>query len=189
MIDHLAADIQRLRVDFERFWSGALHSPPEELRNRVQTQLRSLRNQSAGTAVDRFRIGDLEARYNAYNELFNRRLRDREEGRGRLPHAPHAAAPVRYDPTTGIVIGRTLDPEAVAALYRGLSPAAAAEGAGGAAPRFDLATFGVYLQRQVEAIRDKTGCEEVQFRLAAEDGKIKLKARPIGGGKGRGPGS
>jgi hypothetical protein len=197
-IDRLAADIQHLRVDFERFFSGVLPFPPDELRNRVQAQLRSLRNVNGGTAVDRFRMGDLEARYNAYNELFNRRLREREEGgRGRSRPAP-AAPPVRYDPAAGIVIGRTLDPEAVAALYQGLVGAPASgssvDSTGnspstGASPRFDLATFGVYLERQAAAIRDKTGCEDVQFRLATEDGKVKLKARPLGAGKALARGS
>lgn len=181
MIEHLSTEIQRLRVDFERFFSGALPIPPEEQRNRVQTHLRYLRSLNAGSAVDRFRIGDLEARFNSYNELFNRRLRDREEGRKRLPTLPPAeAATPRYDPAAGIVFGQRIDPDAVAALYNGL----AAGSAGGEGPRFDLASFGSYLQRQAAAIRERTGCDEVQFRLASEDGKLKLKARPA---RGQGP--
>ncbi len=183
VIDHLSADVQRLRIDFERFFSGALHLPPEDLRQRVQAQLRALRNLSGGTAVDRFRLGDLEARYNTYNELFNRRLRDREEGRRRVASPIPPPPAVRYDPATGIVIGRSPAPEAIAALYEGLAAGGIAGGAQMAAPRFDLASFGAYLERQAAAIRAKTGCEEVQFRLAAEDGKLKLKARPLGGAR------
>jgi hypothetical protein len=168
------------------------------------------------TAVDRFRLGDLEARLNSYTELFSRRLREREEGRPRGGHA--AAAPAlaaagaaapgmaagpgtaagfaaaaappaspRYDPRAGVIFGRSPDPEAVAALFEGLTAAGqggTAAGAGAAmaaGPRFDVASFGSYLQRQAAAIRDKTGCDDVQFRLATEDGKLKLKARPVGG--------
>ncbi|MBV8203373.1 MAG: hypothetical protein JOZ15_22385 [Acidobacteria bacterium] len=181
-LDRLAAEIRQLRVDFERFFSGALPFPPEELRRRVQGELRQLRTINAMTAVERFRLGDLEARHNSYDELFSRRLRDREEGRGRaegragqapLSTPPAPQAPQRYDPAAGIAIGRSPDPRAVAALYDGLTTVGGAEG-----PRFDLASFGGYLQRQAAAIRDKTGCDEVQFRLVAEDGKLKLKARP-----------
>ncbi|HEV3459041.1 MAG TPA: MXAN_5187 C-terminal domain-containing protein [Thermoanaerobaculia bacterium] len=185
-IDRLAAEIRQLRVDFERFFSGALPFPPEELRRRVQAELRQLRNINAMTAVERFRLGDLEARHNSYDELFSRRLRDREEGRrhsGQVPlvsPSPEARpqAPPRYDPGAGIVIGPSPDPRAVAALYEGLTTAGAA-GGGAEGPRFDVASFGSYLQRQAAAIRDKTGCAEVQFRLATEDGKLKLKARPV----------
>ena len=175
-IDRLSSDVQQLRVDFERFFSGVLPFPPEDLRQRVQSQLRALRNANAATAVERFRLGDLEARYIAYNELFNRRLRDREEGRKRAPQAPPPVAQERYDPAGGIVIGLRPNSAAVEALYSGL--AGSADGS-----RFDLATFGTFLQRQAAAIRDKTGCEEVNFRLAVEDGKLKLKARPVGGAR------
>jgi hypothetical protein len=184
-LDRLAAEIRQLRVDFERFFSGALLVPPDELRRRVQAQLRQLRQVSAMTAVERFRLGDLEARHNSYDELFSRRLRDHEEGRLRAGHAPPPARAMpepRYDPGAGIVVGPDPDPRAVAALYEGLTAAGGAGGAGAAGgdrPRFDLASFGSYLQRQAAAIRDQTGCANVQFRLAAEDGKVKLKARPL----------
>ena len=42
-LDQLNRDIQQLRVDFERFFNGALPFPPEELRGRVQAQIRNLR--------------------------------------------------------------------------------------------------------------------------------------------------
>jgi hypothetical protein len=191
-IDRLAAEIRQLRVDFERFFSGALPFPPDELRRRVQADLRQLRNVNAMTAVERFRLGDLEARHNSYDELFSRRLRDREEGRLRAGQAPVAspppqAPPPRYDPAAGIAIGASPDPRAVAALYEGLTTVGPV-GANAEGPRFDLASFSSYLQRQAAAIRDKTGCAEVQFRLAAEDGKLKLKARPVASGSPAAPG-
>ncbi len=171
-LDHLHRDLQQLRVDFERFFNGSLPFPPDELRGRVQAQLRSLRGVNLTTAVDSFRLGDMEARFNSYNELFNRRLRDLEEGRHAVVrHAAPAAR--RHDPFSGILFGERIDPEAAEALYRGLAAVP------GDSPRFDLDSFQTYLARQVAAIRDKTGCSEVQFRLASEDGKLKLKARPV----------
>ena len=130
------------------------------------------------TAVDSFRLSDMEARFNSYNELFNRRLRDSEEGRHLAARPAPPPAPRRYDPAQGIVFGDRIDPQAAEALYQGL---AASPGDG---PRFDLDSFQTYLARQVTAIREKTGCTEVQFRLAAEDGKIKLKARPVAAREG-----
>jgi len=172
-LDQLSRDLQQLRIDFECFFNGSLLSPPDELRGRVQSQLRNLRGVNLVTSVDNFRLGDLEARFNSYNELFNRRLRDLEEGRH--PGVRHAAPPAasRYDPTAGILFGERIDPAAAEALYQGLAAAP------GDSPRFDLDSFQTYLARQVAAIRDKTGCSQVQFRLASEDGKVKLKARPI----------
>ena len=172
-LDQLGRDIQQLRVDYERFFSGALPVPPEELRARVQGQIRHLRGQSLLSAVDSFRLGDLEARFSSYNELFNRRQRDLEEGRHPAARQAPPPAPRRYDPEKGVVFSERVDPEGVEALYQGLAAAP------GEAPRFDLDSFQTYLTRQVAAIRDKTGCSQVQFRLATEDGKVKLKARPV----------
>ncbi len=178
-LDQLGHDIQQLRVDFERFFSGALPLPPDELRGRVQAQIRNLRNANLTAPVDSFRLGDFEARFNSYNELFNRRLRDLEEGRHPgLRHAPPPPSARRYDPAQGIVFGERIDPQAAEALYQGLAAAP------GDAPRFDLDSFQTYLARQVSAIREKTGCTQVQFRLAAEDGKVKLKARPVAAREG-----
>jgi hypothetical protein len=178
-LDQLNVEIQKLRVDFERFFNGALPFPPDELRNRVQSQIRTLRGMSLQSAVDSFRLGDLEARFTSYNELFNRRVRDLEEGRHAAARAvlPHPE-PKRYDPEKGIVFGEHADPAAAEALYQGLAASP------GDAPRFDLDSFQTYLAKQVAAIREKTGCSQVQFRLAAEDGKLKLKARPVAAREG-----
>lgn len=177
-IDQLGRDLQMLRVEFERFFNGALPFPPEDLRTRIQTQLRNLRNASNTTPVDSFRLGDMEARFNTYNELFNRRLRDKEEGRHHQAVRTVAPAPQRYDPEQGVLVGDRVDPEAVEALYQKLAANP------GDAPRFDLDSFQIYLTKQAAAIRAKTGCSQVQFRLAAEDGKFKLKARPVQGDQG-----
>lgn len=171
-LDQLQRDIRQLQIDFERFFNGGLPLPPEELRNRIQGQLRNLRNTSITAAVDNFRLNDLEARYNSYNEMYNRRLRDVEEGRGRHRVVAVVERP-RFDPRGGIVFGSEIDAGAAEALYHGL---AAGPGDG---PRFDLDSFQTYIRRQTEAIRQKTGCDEVQFRVAEEDGKLKLKARPV----------
>jgi hypothetical protein len=178
-LDQLSRDVQQLRVDFERFFNGALPFPPDELRGRVQAQIRNLRTLSTGaTAVDSFRLGDLEARFNSYNELFNRRLRDIEEGRQLSVRPAPPPPPRRYDPAQGVVFGDRVDPAAAEALYQGLVSAP------GDNPRFDLDSFQTYLARQVTAIREKTGCTQVQFRLATEDGKVKLKARPVAAPEG-----
>jgi hypothetical protein len=172
-LDQLGRDIQQLRVDFERFFNGALPFPPDELRGRIQAQLRNLRGMSMIAAVDNFRLGDLEARFNSYNEMFNRRLRDAEEGRHAAARPAPGPAAQRFDPAAGIVVGDRIDPEAAEALYQGLAAAP------GESVRFDLDSFQTYLTRQAAAIREKTGCAQVQFRLASEDGKLKLKARPV----------
>jgi hypothetical protein len=169
-IDQIAERIRVLRIDFERFFNGALAVPPHAQRDRIQATLRHLRDQPLLTFADRFRLLQLEARFNSYSELYNRRLRDREEGGGSGRVAPSTAS--RFDPEEGVVVDGQARPEAVEALYQALSR-------GGEGPRFDLESFRVYLDRQTAEIRSKTGCRQVRFRLVEEGGRTKLKARPI----------
>ncbi len=169
-LNKLEQGIQALRVEFERFFNGALPVPPLELKDRLQAALRRLRDRPMTNLADRFRLQQLEARFNAYSELQNRRLRDREEGRAAAPSAP-AAGP-QFDLAEGVVLDTSLHGEAVEALYLGLV-------AGGNGARFDLDSFRSYLAQQVATLRGKTGCEEVRFRLVEEDGQTRLKAKPI----------
>lgn len=118
-------------------------------------------------------MSTLEARFNALTERFGRLLRAREEGRAPGPRSAAPAPESRFDAATGVVLDRKLDPEAVEALFAGLARR-------GGASRFDLDSFRGYLSQQLDAIRAKTGASEVQFRVAEEDGKLKLKAKPVG---------
>jgi hypothetical protein len=169
-IDQLAERIRVLRIDFERFFNGALAVPPHAQRDRILAALRHLRDQPLLTFADRFRLLQLEARFNSYCELYSRRLREREEGGGAGRVAPPEGP--RFDPEEGVVIEERARPEAVEALYQALCRA-------GEGPRFDLESFRIYLDRQTEEIRSKTGCRQVRFRLVEEEGRTKLKARPI----------
>lgn len=182
-LDLLADGIEKFKIEFERFLAGATLIPPDEQRAKLVRDLRELRTANLRASADQFRLASLEARFNSYSELFHRRLRDREEGRSARLHRPVAAAPERrLDAASGVVVTDRLEPEAVAALYQSLTrrgKAASSEGGGGAAPAMELDTFRGYLSQQIESIRLKTGCEAVQFRIATEDGKLKLKAKPV----------
>ena len=182
-LDLVADGIEKFKIEFERFLSGATVIPPDERKAQLTRDLRDLRTANLRTSADQFRLASLEARFNSYSELFNRRLRDREEGRGARPARTAAAAPERrLDASAGVVVTDRLENEAVEALYQTLTRRANdAAGAGGpaSAPAMALDTFRGYLSQQIESIRLKTGCEAVQFRIAAEDGKLKLKAKPV----------
>ena len=172
-IERLDQDIKQLKIDFERFFNGNLPIPPEEFRQAVRQQIRQLRTVPIHTLVDRFRINTLEARFNTLNELFNRRLREREEGTAAVHARQAQPTPRAYDPYKGVVVGDAPAPDAIQALYRELyddhTPTAAA----------NFRKFHTYLLGQMAAIRERSGCDEVKFRVANENGELKLKAKPV----------
>lgn len=174
-IERLSDDLDAFRVEFEKFFAGGRHTPPEELREKIRAALRRLRADPMSQLADTFRIAQLEARFNSFSELYNRRIREREEGRP--AHRPPAPAPVSSepDPARGVVIAGAVADAQARALYEGLARDPKS------APGYDFDSFRRYLERQAETIRAKTGCAGVRFRLALEGGRVKLKAKPIGG--------
>lgn len=179
-LDQLADGIEKFKIEFERFLAGATVIPPDEHRAKLVRDLRELRTANLRASADQFRLASLEARFNSYSELFNRRLRDREEGRGtRLPRPAGAPPERRLDAAAGVVVTDRLEAEAVDALYQTLTRRAGSSAGANPTPTMQLDTFRGYLSQQIESIRLKTGCEAVQFRIASEDGKLKLKAKPV----------
>ena len=172
-IDRLDRSIQQLKVDFERFFNGGLPIPPEDSRQAVRKQISTLRSRPMPALVDRFRLSTLEARFNTLDELFNRRLRDHEQGGGAVARRLAPPTPQQYDPYRGIVVGEAPPAEAIEALYRELydddTPSA----------ETNFRKFQTYLLGQMAAIRERSGCDEVSFRIASEGGTVKLKAKPV----------
>lgn len=171
MLMRLDQDIRRFRIDFERFFSGNLPMPPEQLRIMVQNQIKELRTVHMKAVAHRFRYNSLEAKFNALLVLFNRRLREFELGNKQ--RRPVEVTGPTHDPLKGVVIDEQPPVAAVQALFNGLY----ADSERG--PKADFGKFQTYLNKQAAQIRDKTGCDRVSFRVASEKGKLKLKAKPV----------
>jgi hypothetical protein len=175
-MDRLNRDIVQMRILADRFFNGApgvTFPDVERERIRIAAELRKLRNAKISGVEEHFRLSSLEGKFNSYSERFQRRVRRMEEGGPSV--APKTERVERTDARDGVVLDDKLDKKAVEALYETLHDAS------GGNPRFDLDSFRTYLDRQLSAIRTKTGCERVVFRVAEEDGKMKLKARPVEG--------
>lgn len=171
MLMYLDQDIRRFRIDFERFFSGNLPVPPEQRRISIINQIKELRTRRMRTVSHRFRFNSLEAKFNAFLVLFNRRMREVELGR--KARAAAGSTEAEFDPLAGVVIDEKPSDAAAQALFQGLY----ADSAMG--PKADFEKFQTYLEKQAKKIRQKTGCNQVSFRVASEKGKLKLKAKAV----------
>ena len=167
----LDRDIKRYRIDFERFFSGNLPIPPDQLRIQIQDQIKFLRSERIKAVAHRFRLNGLEAKFNALAVLFNRRLRDFELGTKATKPEKGSPDP-GFDPAEGIVVDERPSSDAVRALFEGLYAES------NRTLKTDFDSFQRYLSKQARQIREKTGCSQVRFRIASEGGKLKLKAKP-----------
>jgi hypothetical protein len=179
-LDALERDLRAMRIEFERFFAGGVDVAPEGLFVELSLRIRDLRTQTRGV-VESFRLGSLEAQFNSYREMYQRRLLNQELGTaGRRP--PQTAAPAAPTQTAavdyreGVVVGENekVPSAAAEALHREL------EQGGSRLGRVDAATLASFLERQAADLRARTGCAAVRFRVVHEDGELRLKARPEG---------
>jgi hypothetical protein len=181
----LDTELRKLEAEYNMYFAGRLPRPPVESRARVAQLVKRLDREHIQSYADRFRFGTLQARFNAFVELWERGARAREEGRpgpgGRpVREAPGASEPAadssasKVDPGSDRVSlndpAREMDK--VQALYERLTEARRA--AGEEAVPFHR--FTALVTEQVRRLREK-GNTAVAFRIAVKDGKVSLTAK------------
>jgi len=169
-IDNLQKRVEEFRVESERFLSGAIIRPPDEIADRIRRSIRNLYTENIQSAVEQFRLSALEARFNTLSEFYNRRQREQEESTSSR-RSSGAIEISKLDARRGVRLQAGTEEGKIRVLHTALSRQGAME--------LDLPAFQRYLDNQIRKIQSKTGCSEVSFRVAEENGKIKLKARPV----------
>ena len=192
-LDLLEKWIRQLQIEWEKFFAGTEKKPPVDLRTRVEKLLRQYAFGEIRNNTERFRYMNLTARYNTFNELWNKRLRAVEEGRpmglhGRaaaqavdamLQHAlEHPLLPLAPPPPQSEfrVGSPERDTQAVQGLYERFMEARRQAGEAGAV-KFE--SFQKLIAQQASRILSERGAKAVDFRLETKDGKVSLKAKPV----------
>jgi hypothetical protein len=189
-LDRLDVSIRQLQVKWDLFFNGAEKKPPSDLQTQVEALVRRYANTEIRNNGDRFRYQSLSARFTSFNELWQKRLRLREEGKVFGMHGlraetlppPPAAPPPPRPAAPGAAPGefRVSDPSrdttAVQALYEAFAAERQRTGAG-AAPAFEA--FRDLIGQQAARIRSEKGAAAVDFRIETNGGKVSLKARIV----------
>ena len=189
----------KLQKDWDRFFSGQERKAPFEAKQRLDRLIRRYIGVEIRNNVERFRFQSLTARYNTLSDLWNRKLRAIEEGRPlssmQLKHVRDAeeaivarAAPVapqaqgsRGSETPGparseIRLSTLRDDDGgVRDLYAQFK--AARESVGEPEVRFE--SFKKLISQQRARLLDEKDAVAVDFRVAVQDGKVALKAKPV----------
>ena len=178
--------LRQLQVKWDLFFNGAEKKPPSELQTQVETLIKRLANGEIRNNGDRFRFQGLSSRYTTFNELWQKKIRAREEGRAYGRHGIKAeeSAPPRPArrrgargrgapgvPRHGRRARRRRRAGALRPLRRG------AQACRRAAPAFE--SFQALIGKQAQKIRAEKGALAVDFRLETKDGKVSLKAKVV----------
>jgi hypothetical protein len=187
-LDRLDTSLRQLQVKWDMFFSGAEKKPPTDLQASVELIVKRYGSVEIRNNGERFRYQSLTARFTTFNELWQKRLRAREEGKAfgvhglraeQLPPSPAgtpAARPAAAPQAEFRVAGGAYDAPAIRALYESFVSERRRAGAG-AAPPFE--SFQQLVTQQTARLRSEKGAAAVDFRLETKDGKVSLKARIV----------
>ena len=192
--------IFKLQKEWERFFSGQERKAPFESKQRLERLVRKYVGVEIRNNVERFRFQSLTAKYNTLSDMWNRRLRAIEEGRPmtsvQVKHVrellaealPDGQVPVlQSSPGSRSVLtpgpGRievrlsTLrdDDEGVKNLYEQFRKAR--ESVGESEVKFE--SFRKLITQQRARLLEEKDAVAVDFRVALQDGKVALKAKPV----------
>ena len=191
-LDLLEGSITTLKVDYERFFTGELRTPPTAARRKAEEILRRVGNVDIERAAEQFRLQAVQARYTAMEELWDKRVAAREEGRGlfRVPRkAPAAGAPSPVPPPPAhrpkSVSSDGDASTSVKAIGRGDMKSlfdrfcAARASAGEDVSKLRYERFEDLVKKQAAEIRRTTGATRLAFEVQTREGKVRLVGRPL----------
>ncbi len=188
-LDVLERSLTALKVDYERFFTGELRTPPMAARRKVDELLRRVGNVEIERAAEKFRLQALQGRYTAMTELWDRRVSAKEEGRGLFPVARTAAAaaaaplppPARRPKSVssdgeGSTSVKAVGRGDMKSLFDRFCAARAAAGEDVSKLRYER--FEDLVKKQAAEIRRATGATRLAFEVQTRDGKVRLVGRP-----------
>lgn len=192
-LSQLEKDIRTLKIEYEQYFGGGRKRPPADTQWRVELVIKRYGDRGADmNNGQRFRYSNLTQTYAKYTEIWRKRLQQKEEGKTRRHFGAAAraieaeraerAARVRGGKPALIFATAVTDPakeaNKIERLYRELLEARVRAGEKSVAP--SLEHFQRFVRRKTQELKEKKGCEAVEYIVAVEGGRVKLKARVRG---------
>jgi hypothetical protein len=166
--------IRRLKIEYEAYFSGGTPRPPNDLVFRVETTIKKLTDGTHMSFAQRYRFNQLVQKYAVNNDLWRRKLKEKEEGRGRFG-AQRREVEARPAGAVEVVCA---DPEKEQEKVDQLLKAVveARRQVGESVDNLDPLSFKKFLGEKTRQVKESLGCDKVQFSVSVEEGKVKFKA-------------
>jgi hypothetical protein len=194
-VDVLDKRIDRVRSLYEQYFQGIERIEPRIERDAIKRMLQMHRGVHIRNTGLRFRIQQLTAKFNTYENYWNRVTRQIEEGTYKkdlfLAHYRHGSKEERKEPEVTQKVPMPRDParapaaasfqsslsqEAVESLYDAYTTAK---------QRCKESTLGLTrealaenLKKQIPLILKQYKCKRVEFKVVIKEGKAVIKAMP-----------
>lgn len=174
-LSKLDENIRRLKIEFEAYFNGGSPRPPHDTVFRVETTIKKFGDASKLNFGQRYRFNQLVQRYAVHNDLWRKRLKDKEEGRGRFGAPRRPVEEATGDGTVSIVCSDPAqEKEKVDKLLKAVIDAK--RQVGERVDNLDPYSFAKFVGEKTQQLKSSLGCERVEFSVSVEEGKVKLKA-------------
>jgi len=175
--------IHSLKKDYDLFLAGIQKLEPVKGREDLGKWIHGHTASEITNASLRFKYHSLIAKFNSLNNYWDRMVRIRDEGKAKLfarkaaktPPAAEAAAPPPPRPA-GFVFQSLEEKDLEAKARKVYEDFTAARQKTGEGAGPDFARFKSTIEKQLQGLFSRAPGSEVEFKIAVEDGKAKLKA-------------
>ena len=173
----LEQDIMKLKAAYDQYFAGIERRPPDKLADKVAREVRTLTSTVMTNTALRFRTQQAISRYNTYQQIWLRNLRDLEEGRKPKRRVTPVAAvnPAETAEGTYEVSTSGKGKGEMDRLYKAISSEYQRLGSDKTP---DMKKIRSALEQQTRNIHEKYGSEKVVFKVASKGGKVTIKAGP-----------
>lgn len=172
MLQALNRHLDRLRTQFNLYFAGELRVPPESDRENLERQIRQLQNSSQRSARLSLLQENLVSQFALYNNMWQKKMADREQGVNRQEKTPAKPATADRSASTAQLKDIAVDlnqPNSFAPLGRACRDLL---GTGSATQHEKM----IQLLQQKLA---KAGIPQARIMVRMEEGKLRFKVKPV----------
>lgn len=170
--DALHKRVEKLRIHFERYFTGIDRIPPLMERTQLERDMRSARVAKSRRTEVRFRMTSLRQRLATYARYWDRLLRQIEE-EGFPRDRRGGPSPLQSQPSDAPALSAEETDKLFAAWCE-------AQTSLGQESQIDLAAFRQRLEKKRQQQMNQKGWTEVDFSVRVRGGKVRLVARKGG---------
>ena len=171
----LEDNIRRLKIEYDAYFSGGQPRPPHDTVFRVDSTIKRFSDNTARLNFgQRFRFNQLMQKYAVYSDLWRRRLKEKEEGRGRFATPQRAAeekAPAGHFRV--VCSNPEKEKEKVDQLLKAMVEAK--RQVGERVDNIDPLQFTKFVSEKTRQLKELSGCDKVQMSVSVEEGRVKFK--------------
>lgn len=188
-LNSLDDGVRRLKIEYDVYFGGGAKKPPADLEWRVQAIIKKYADGRSMNYAQRFRYNTITQKYALFNNLWQKKLRVKEEGYRRPQDALLAVQGVREFDGKAAGKGKKQagdfrilcsDAEAETEKVRALFDAMVeAKKRAGEKPNTggSFESFQSFVKKKTEQIRKEQKCNSVEYSVEVEKGQVKLKAK------------